>query len=398
MKVAIVNSYYSPSRHGGAELSVQSLAESLIKRGVHATVVCLMEEGQIAEEVVNGVFVQRIPLANIYKPYGETQHGALLKSIWHTVDSFNLTMGRRLQTVLRKLSPDLIHTNNLGGFSVAAWSVAAELSLPLAHTLRDYYLLCPRATMFRDGAPCQRQCSSCAIYSSLRRRASQLVSVAIGISDYVLGSHLRHHFFKGARFTRTIPNSVGKGSSIAAKGRSFPTEQIKVGYLGRLSPEKGLEILIAAARRLPAKYEVHIAGTGTREYVARLRSLAADSNILFVGEVSPWAFLGGIDTLVVPSLWGEPFGRVVAEAYFCGVPVVASRVGALTSLVDGRNTGRLYDSESPDQLATAVREVFRSPEIFEELSRSCLAAADQFAEESVANQYISVFEALRRND
>ena len=123
-------------------------------------------------------------LRNLYWPFGNPP--APLKPLWHALDSYNPVMGRALARLLEQLAPELVHTHTLAGFSVAAWDAAAGLGLPLAHTLRDYYLLCPRATMFRAERPCAQRCRDCALYSLPRAARSSRVGAVVGISEAIL--------------------------------------------------------------------------------------------------------------------------------------------------------------------------------------------------------------------
>ena len=88
-------------------------------------------------------------------------------------------------------------------------------------------------------------------------------------------------------------------------------------------------------RDLPAdaRWELRVGGAGQEAEMDRMRALASGLPIHFLGQVESAAFLADLDVLVVPSLWVEPFGRVVGEAYAAGVPVLGAQVGGIAELV-----------------------------------------------------------------
>jgi glycosyltransferase involved in cell wall biosynthesis len=123
-------------------------------------------------------------------------------------------------------------------------------------------------------------------------------------------------------------------------------------FLGRLSPEKGLQTLLAAWRNTHAKLLV----VGDGPEASRLRA-AAGPNVDFAGPVPQTRvaeILRGARALLLPSLWYEAQPRVILEAYAAGVPVVASRIGGLPDLVVEGGSGLLVPPNDPDAWARAA--------------------------------------------
>jgi glycosyltransferase involved in cell wall biosynthesis len=149
----------------------------------------------------------------------------------------------------------------------------------------------------------------------------------------------------------------------AARPASAP---LAIGFVGTLAWHKGAHVLLEAARLLPAgRYELRIFGDPAvfPEYTRQLQGQARDLPVEFRGAFEPSRrgdVYGGIDVLVVPSIWPENSPFVVHEAFHAGVPVVASRIGGLTELVDDGVNGRLFEAASPaalaDVLATLVAD------------------------------------------
>ena len=105
------------------------------------------------------------------------------------------------------------------------------------------------------------------------------------------------------------------------------------GFLGRLVPEKGIARLIEACRLLPAEgWRLRVAGRA-QEGDAAYRAMAAGLPVEWLGFADPTAFLASIDILVMPSIWREPFGLTVVEAFASGVPVIGACSGAIPELI-----------------------------------------------------------------
>lgn len=140
-------------------------------------------------------------------------------------------------------------------------------------------------------------------------------------------------------------------------------------YLGRLSTEKGIPILLEAWRRFrasaefPDKARLVIAGEGPLQKMVEQAS-AADPTIHFEGYVSgdrKAELLRSCRAVVVPSVWWEALGLVVYEAYDFSKPVLAARSGGLTETVTDRQTGLLHEPGNADELAGHLELMARAP-------------------------------------
>lgn len=390
MKLLIVNSLYTPNMVGGAEKSVQSLAEALVLLGHKVSVACLTPYERSCV-TLNGVTVHYLPLANIHWPFGEN-HGMISKTIFHLLDIRNTVMGKVVRNLLDSEQPDVIHTNNLAGFSTCVWDEADRLRIPLIHTVRDMYLMCIRSSMFRRGRCCDTQCSSCLISSLSRRAATANLKHVVGISQYILDSHLNRGFFKNATL-KVIHNSyVPDLSTTIPKCPSAPC-QLKIGYLGRLSEAKGVEYLIREfiSAQMGPNVSLLIAGEGHSGYLDHLRTVAADYSVSFLGQVAPAQFFDQIDLLVVPSLWNEPLGRVAIEAMAHGVPTIAARRGGLVEIIKENNSGWLFEPTIVGDLKRLLVEISATPGLVNDMAVDCRKSATEFLPAQIANSYVSVY-------
>jgi glycosyltransferase involved in cell wall biosynthesis len=396
MKVALLNTLYAPNLLGGAERVVQTLANTLLARGHEPLVICTDNGRGVRRELVAGVPVYYVGLQNVYPLVPIEARSALAKPIWHAVDTANIGMAREVGKILDRERPAVVHTHNLAGFSALAWSAAHDRSIPIVHTLHDYYLLCLRSTMFVDGQNCERQHAACAVFSWPRIKLSSRVAAVVGVSNFVLDRHLAHGAFPRAQ-TFIIGNPCAfsaDGVRVAGESLSSPGP-VRFGFLGRLEAAKGVEQLLSAVGELACNnWELHVGGRGTRQTESRLRARFTDPRIHFHGFVDRNDFLSKIDVLVVPSLSHETFGLVAIEAFAAGVPVIASRRGGLTEVVTDEATGALFEPSQPGALRGVLDRFVADPSRAREMRDCCLARARAFEATAIAHQYETVYDKV----
>lgn len=343
MKIMIFNSLYYPYRVGGAEISVQLLAEELADRGNTVRVVTLHEKATRELKILNGVTVVSLPLRNIYWPFDNKKHAVIKRLAWHLIDTFNLFMYKSVLKEINDFSPDVVHTNNLSGFSVCVWNAVKHKNVKLLHTSRDYYLFHPNSTLFNGGKNVETTEKSVVFWSWLKKRCSRKVDVYIGISNYIAELHKENGFFPNS-MKKVIYNSVPKIECTISTNQS-----VRVGFLGRLSYEKGFDEYcnLAGEYKDDCKYEFLSAGNFQDDTSKKvLGKLAQENNVNICGYMDLMDFLNSIDIVVLPIKWNEPFGRTIVECALAGKVVVTTPVGALCELSSIMNNIIISDNLS----------------------------------------------------
>jgi glycosyltransferase involved in cell wall biosynthesis len=271
---------------------------------------------------------------------------------------------RKLDEIVRRARPDLVHTNNLPGFSTAIWAVARRQGVPVVHTLHDYHLLCPRVTLLRpDGTPCNPHPLLCGVRSKRLTRWAGAVSQVVAVSDHLRNRH--RHVFPAASM-HTIRLLVGPPH------RSFPPPGERLatlGYLGSLERTKGIDRLVEAAPGLARLgCALRIAGNGRLR--AEVQAAAArEPNVSYEGPVSgddKERFFEGCDAGIVPSVWEEPGApsMTVLEWLAAGRPVLVSPRGGAAEVVD-ELAGAIAVQPDTDGIVGAV-EALAAPERWRE--------------------------------
>ena len=391
MKICLVSSLFPPRIIGGAEVMVGHAADALHAAGHAVSVVTTAPRGETGHEVVRGIRIHRIRTGNLYWPGAASTAPRALKPLWHGIDLWNPVVYRRLRRILRDETPDIVHTNNLGGLSPAVWAAARAEGRPIVHTPHDYALTCVRAMrLTRGGRICESRCSTCAVRGVWLRRLSGAVAAVAAPSRFVLDRHLELGFFPKAK-PHVVPFGVDKPPVIAASRGHGP---LGVLLIGQLRAHKGIRVALAALAAAPdLDVRLDIAGTG--DLLAECREAAArDSRIRvhgFLAGPAKEVLFGDSHVLVCPSTWWEVTGIVILEAYARGLPAIGSRIGGIPEVIDHERTGFLVQPGDPAELATRLRELAADRDLVRTLGQSALAHAAANRVETMAARLSAVY-------
>lgn len=222
--------------------------------------------------------------------------------------------------------------------------------------------------------------------SSVERRQLESVDSIVAISRNV-----QKHYQRLGFCVDYIPNGIDLNSLVVSGRRLFETQ---ITYVGRLSFEKGVDILIEAFKGLRGSdLGLVIVGSGPEE--GRLRALAAkDSRILFLGEKShkvAMMLIRGSDIFVLPSRM-EGLGFVLLEAMAQGVPVIASNTGGIPELIENERTGLLFVSGDSDDLKRALVRLINDQRLASTLSMDAIAKVKRdYSLDSMTQKYIDLY-------
>jgi glycosyltransferase involved in cell wall biosynthesis len=391
MRVLIISSVYptpeAPRIIGGAEVFTRQFAESLAASGDGVEVVRAASMVNQQMEIANDVAVYAAPVRNIYLPFSE-QHSAPLRGVWHAVEDWQQTAALVSERI-RAFRPDVMHSNNLSGLTTAVWKVASEARIPIVHTLHDYYLTCPRCSRFSDGHACAHTCLSCKILTVNRRRAADRVNGVVGVSQRILDIHGELGLFLETPIRTVIRNA----SLIAPVGpaNADPDPTITLGFIGRLTEEKGIYNLIHAVAALPPEaVRLVIAGHTDEKQQQLIRTMAPNARIEFLGFVAPAEFYEKVDVVVVPSIWEEPGPIVVADAKAAGKPYLGTRFGGIPEAIDGGAAGWLT-AHDPVSLAKSILQLVAEPQRIRDTARKLAERKTRRTFADVIAEYRGVF-------
>jgi glycosyltransferase involved in cell wall biosynthesis len=292
--------------------------------------------------------------------------GVALRSIWNRKTYSNICKE------IRNNSIDLVKVDNFfPQISPAVFYAARNEGVSTVQTLRNFRLLCPGATLFRAGDVCEDCLGKVVAWPGILHgcyRKSQIVTIgpvlmasvhrAVGtwnnrVTAYIaLSPFSREKFIAGGLPKEKVfvkPNFVTDTGVGAGNGHYAL-------FVGRLSVEKGIALLLSAWKQVGARLPLKIVGTGPLEHDVR-EAAAVNANIEYVGQKSleeTYELMGRAFVLIFPSLWYETFGRSVAEAFAKGTPVIASNLGTMRTMILHQQTGLHFEPGNADSLCQQV--------------------------------------------
>lgn len=386
IKVLVVNTLYHPFEVGGAEKSVKSLCEKLPKEHFDIGVLSLTNKTD-SFETIKGIKIWRLKIRNIYWPFKSKSQTRITKTIWHAIDRKILFLPVKIKSILEEFNPHIIHTNNLSGISTSIWKIASKRKTPVVHTLRDYYLICPKSTMFKGVKSCSTQCVDCEFFSKKQKKLSNIPSIVVGISQRILDIHTTNGYFSSSE-KLVIYNGFGMNKSTHPTIHNTP---LTIGFIGQLNRAKGFDMLVNALNMLTHyDWKLLIAGNYLPKQKVDTNKKIPKGKVDFLGFIKQKSFFEKVDFLVVPSIWEEPFGRVIIESFSMNTPVIASNIGGIPELFQ-RNKQFLFEPNK-HSLIEILTKIFDKPRT--SLSTFDFKISDKYLIEKTAGSYVNLYKGL----
>ena len=393
----VVHQYF-PDHIGGTEIYTQTLASNLQNHNYQSIIFTRQrgDDQRILRDDRESIRVYRAIA-------GRDSSQAVFLSTFG--DRF---LQQAFADTLRASSPDLVHIHHLMGLPATIPRLVQEAGIPVLATLHDYWFLCPNAQLLTnyDHSVCSgprlwlncARCAAARLEQPMLNLGAPAIAGLMGWRAHLLRQAMRHvdAFITPTAFVRDL--FVQKGLLAAERVVHIPHgidiqgvqarpprpagAPLRVAYLGGISWQKGIHVLLNAVMQLdPSRVSLIIYGDRTAfpHYARGLADQASGyRNISFAGrQTRPqvWAALAQTDLLVVPSLWYETAALVIQEANAAGVPVIAPRLGALQERVRHGLDGYLYppgdsmglaailgdlsaDSRALERLRAGIRPVF----------------------------------------
>ena len=344
MKIVIVHNTYQ--QQGGEDIVVAA-ESAMLERNGHT----IIRYSRSNDEIAAMTGVRRL---------------LLVKDIIRSEQS-----KQQLYALLRNERPDLVHVHNtFMMISPSIFESCRDAGVPSVQTLHNYRLLCPGWTLSRKGTVCE-ECLEHGLWRSVLHgcyRDSRWMTAAVAM---MLQTH---------RVNRTWQDSVDSYVALTNFARSKfiqgglpaaaihvkpnfldfdPGERTSAGrymlFVGRLSDEKGVKVLLKAWEKLSSSIPLVIIGDGPlRSRLEGQASSAGLTNITFAGWQSRTAIfeaLRNAAALVVPSLCYEGLPMTIIESFACGTPVICSSLGSMAEIVESGRTGLHFRPADETDLA-----------------------------------------------
>lgn len=306
----------------------------------------------------------------------------LVADTWWSRDAHREATG-----LLLRHRPDVVHVHNTFPLvSPSLYWACADAGVPVVQTLHNFRFACPQAMFLREGRVCE-DCLGRMPWPALRhgcyRGSRPQTAVVAGMLALhrTLGTYRTRvsRYIALNEFCRSKFVQAGlPASRIEVKPNFADIERVddaaaRDGFLfvGRLSPEKGMHTLDAAWALQGAGRRLRVAGVGAQD-----AALATRAGVTMLGALTQAQVLREMRAalaLVLPSIWYENFPRTLVEAYGAGLPVIASRIGALADLVEHGVTGLLFEPGDADALGRALNWAAVNPARMAEMGANARA-------------------------
>jgi glycosyltransferase involved in cell wall biosynthesis len=281
---------------------------------------------------------------------------------------------REFLQLLQSEKPEVVHVHNtFVMISPSIYSACREAGVPVVQTLHNYRLLCPSATLFRDGKICE-DCVTGSLLRGVQHACYHNSRSATAVVALMLATH---------RLRGTWQNEVACFVALTEFSRQklieggLPAEKIMVKpnfvhpdpaartgdgdyalFVGRLSPEKRVSTVLAAWKQLQFPVPLLVLGGGPEQTQLQAQAVHDGlTHIRFLGQVPREQTIAAINNarfLVFSSEWYENFPVTIAEAFACATPVLASRMGAMQEIVSDGRTGLHFSAGDSEDLARKV--------------------------------------------
>jgi len=322
------------------------------------------------------------------------------------------------ETTVEKIcsfKPDIIHVHNI--FYVASPSVyhaARKYNTPIVQTLHNYRLICAGALLMRNENVCELCVKSIfplygIKYKCFQRSTVKTAQVTLITAIHKLLGTWQHKIDRYIVLTPFASQKITSSSlqipidKIAIKPNYVPdngflTAQQKSDYfifVGRLSAEKGINILIALAQK--TSHRLLIIGTG--EHEATIKEIAGQyKNIEYLGflpKINVIELMKKAKAIIFPSVWYEGLPTVILEAFSTGTPVIATDIENINTIVSDRKTGLLFPKNDVKALEDKMSELLTDFDLFRQLCENVRQEyVNKYSAKAVYQQQIKIYQSL----
>jgi len=401
MKILMVNKFLYP--RGGSESYMLYLGQHLESIGHEVQFFGMYDENNT---VGNS--------ANMYTQNMDFHSKGLTRFLYPFKIIYSFEARKKIMRVIDDFKPDIVHMNNIN-FQLTPSIIYAvkKKGIPLVQTVHDYQMICPNHLLynFDKNYPCEK-CVKGSHINCIKNRCihGSLVKSILGVIEAKFYSLLKTYkkvdlfvcpsnflenkllsakgYYKGK--TKTIHNFIDKEKF----SDNDKKEDSYIVFVGRLSKEKGIENIAAAAKLLP-EYNFVVVGSGPDEDM-----LKDIHNIKLAGFLTGnklTELMGSAKVLLLPSVCYENCPLSILEAHALGVPVVTMNSGGMAELVKDGITGTLVNEPTPEGIALKLKETLENEDYYNTLKENCKKEKDSILSvEDYADILIREYEKLAK--
>jgi glycosyltransferase involved in cell wall biosynthesis len=341
MKILIIHNKYL--QKGGEDNVIESEYELLMQRGFDVRLHC------------------------VSNPVG------VLKSIfYYTLSPFNFIQYYDVLKVLKRVKPDIVHLHNwhYKASPSIIWAVK-RLQIPIVHTLHNYRLICPSATLFYEGKLYEKSIASTfpwdAVFKGVYNNSialtfwlaftiwfNRLIGTWKKVDRYIVLTDFAKSLIERSSCRLKLNQIAVKPNFVVSNDNELTKRKNHFLFVGRLTDDKGIKLLLTSF--VNSAFQIRIIGDGPLKSLVEETS-SCNSNIVYLGYQSKKIIekeLSTCNALIFPSIWYEGMPLTIIESLSRGTPVIASKLGAMEEMIIHGYNGILYRHDSEQSLLGAI--------------------------------------------
>jgi len=371
MKVLLVQDFFPPHYSGGASVYVNRIALALVNKGHEVTIVTTQPWNGWHSLFFQPHVVGKLKVYSIYPWLFNIPNysGKVITAtkVWSfLMYVFNPFVYFQLVRLIRRLSPDVIHTHDTLYLSLAVFPAIRKTYIRHIHTGHFVHFIAPSGL---QNSSSENQVSApwwWRLIIPLIRRIVGSPNIVIAISQFYQRVHGRYGFFKNSKLialpTIMDPVDVHPAPCLQRKRRAL--------YVGRLDPEKGIaDLLTAFMSIVDTTAELQIVGSGKSKTLLQQQA-RKDSRVVFLGQCSQQKLVQlyrEARVLVLPSHAQEILPLTILEAMAYGTPAIATRVGGVSEIITHGFNGYLYSAGDALTLSKLLQKLLIDDGLWHEL-------------------------------
>lgn len=319
-----------------------------------------------------------------------------------------------ISTIIRNNKPDIVHIHNLYPFISPSFlpRIKKEFNIPIVMTVHNYRLLCPNGLFFQNEQICEKCTSGLREINCVTNNCEDNLLKSIGYASRNFWARSRNYYkdnvdvflcltsfqkeklikngFKQSK-CKTLPNFYNK--EIINIKKDY-TKANYIAFAGRISPEKGIKVLLKAAELLP-NIHFKLAGNKRDGY---LDSFSIPSNVTFVGMLNSKEleqFYLNARIYVHPSICYEGFPMVFPEAMSYKLPILVPNIGSYPEIIENKNHGLVFENNKPESLATTINSIWNDiPSLEKYGHKGFLKLLELYSKNIYTNKLLTIYNSL----
>lgn len=407
MKILLINKYYYIK--GGSETYFFGVKKLLEDNG-HEVIVFSMKDSKNFYSKFEKYFVKNV----------DYEKGGLFNKVLFSLKLiYSFEARKNLSNLIEEYKPDIAHVNLIyHQITPSIFQTLKKYNVPVVFTAHDYKIICPNYKMYCKNKTCKK-CLGGKYYNCILNKChknSLFASAVITVEAYLhklLKSYevckkivCPSNFMKETLISagineeklKFIPNFLNDDFKENVTGKKNKKEKVIL-YYGRLSEEKGINILIEAKKYVADDVKLKIIGTGPLKNELKLKIENENiKNIEFLGFKSGEELKDEIRKSlcsIIPSNWCEVFGLTIIESFSMGTPVIGANIGGITELVDEGVSGYLFDRNNVEDLVKKINKLVNLNNIkYNEMTNNCVAISKKYSSEKYYKELMKVYKEV----